>query len=141
MKEGRILGVEHLGVAVPDAAAAGEAFRTAFGLPPGHTETLPEHGVKTEFYPLGKGAELEFLEPLDPENAIGKYVAKKGGGIHHLALQVEGIDALVEAMKARGVRLIDEQPRPGAQGKRVAFIHPRSMGGILVELVEHPASE
>jgi len=135
---GRIVGVEHLGVAVPDASAAGTAFRTAFGLAAGHTESLPEHGVRTEFYPLGKGAEIEFIEPLDPENSIGKYVERKGAGIHHLALRVVGLEALLEAMQARGVRLIDERPRPGAQGKKVAFIHPKSMGGILVELVEHP---
>ena len=139
--EGRLIGVEHLGVAVSDAAAAGAAFRIAFGLDPGHTETLPEHGVRTEFYPLGRGAEIEFIEPLDPGNSIGKYLERTGGGIHHLALRVEGLDALLEAMKARGVRLIDERPRDGAQGKRVAFIHPKSMGGILVELVEQPAGE
>jgi methylmalonyl-CoA epimerase len=134
---GRILGVEHLGVAVPSASAAGAAFRTAFGLEPGHTESLPDHGVQTEFYPLGKGAEIEFIEPLDPENSIGRYLERKGAGIHHLALQVEGIEALLEAMQARGVTLIDKQPRLGAQGKKVAFIHPKSMGGILIELVEH----
>ncbi|MBN2491792.1 MAG: methylmalonyl-CoA epimerase [Planctomycetes bacterium] len=139
--EGRLLGVEHLGVAVPNAAAAGEAFRTAFGLEPGHTEVLPEHGVKTEFYALGRGAEIEFIEPLDSANSIGRYLERQGSGIHHVALRVAGLDSLLEAMKSRGVRLIDERARVGAQGKRVAFIHPRSMGGILVELVEHPAGE
>jgi len=138
MSDARILGVEHLGVAVPDAEAAGNAFRTAFGLDEGHRETLPAHGVKTEFYPLGADSEIEFIEPLDAKNSIGKYLDRKGAGIHHLALRVQGIEALLEAMKARGVRLIDEKPRAGAQGKRVAFIHPGSMGGILVELVEQP---
>lgn len=138
MSEARILGVEHVGVAVADAEAAGSAFRAAFGLDMGHRESLPAHGVKTEFYPLGAGSEIEFIEPLDAENSIGKYLDRKGAGIHHLALRVQGIETLLEAMKARGVRLIDELPRAGAQGKKVAFIHPKSMGGILVELVEQP---
>ena len=75
---------------------------------------------------------------MDSENSIGKYLERKGAGIHHLALNVTGIETLLEDMKSRGVRLIDEEPRAGAQGKKVAFIHPKSMGGILVELVEQP---
>jgi len=141
MSRGRIVGVDHLGVAVPDSAASGEAFRKAFDFDRGHRETLPDHGVKTEFYMVGDMTEIEFIEPLDQENSIGKYLSKKGSGIHHIALRVEGLDALLEDMKARGIRLVDEKPRPGAQGKRVAFVHPKSVGGILMELVEHPQSE
>lgn len=141
MSRGRIVGVDHLGIAVSDSSESGEAFRKAFGLDPGHRETLPDHGVKTEFYPVGSMTEIEFIEPLDGENSIGKYLARKGSGIHHVALRVEDLDDLLEDMKARGIRLIDEAPRPGAQGKRIAFIHPRSVGGVLMELVEHPRSE
>ena len=136
---GRIIGIDHLGVAVESAAEASRAYANAFGLVfPGERETLPEHGVSTAFHPLAGDAQIEFIEPLDLENSIGRFVSRRGGGVHHVALRVEGLDDLLAQMSGRGVELIDERARPGAHGTRVAFVHPRATGGVLIELVEHP---
>lgn len=137
---GRILGVEHLGVAVKSADAASKTFAATFGLPyPGARERLPEHGVSTAFHPLAGDTDVEFIEPLDAENSIARFLDKRGPGVHHIALRVEGIDALLADLKSRGADLIDETARTGAHGTRVAFLHPRAAGGILIEFVEHPS--
>ncbi|HPG97177.1 MAG TPA: methylmalonyl-CoA epimerase, partial [Rectinema sp.] len=91
--------------------------------------------VKTAFMPIGD-TEIELLESTDPEGPIGKFIATKGQGVHHLAFRVENIDKVLSELKAKGVRLIDEEPRYGAGGARIAFIHPKATGGVLVELCE-----
>ncbi len=138
---GRIIGIEHLGVAVADAAVAARSWARAFGTPEPRRERLPEHGVTTEFLPLAGATEIEFIEPLDAGGSIARYLDKRGDGVHHVALRVEGIEAMLASMRERGVELIDEHPRDGAHGTRVAFLHPRSTGGVLIELVEHPVEQ
>lgn len=138
---GRIIGIEHLGVAVTDAGEAARSWANAFGTPPARSERLPDHGVATEFLPLAGDTEIEFIEPLVEGNSIARFLEKRGDGVHHVALRVEGIEALLASMRERGVELIDQHPRDGAHGTRVAFLHPRSTGGVLIELVEHPVEQ
>jgi methylmalonyl-CoA/ethylmalonyl-CoA epimerase len=98
-----------------------------------HTEVVPEQKVATAFFPVGEST-LEFLESTDPEGPIGKFLAKRGPGIHHVCFEVDDIDAAVAQLLAKGVRMIDQAPRNGAHGCRVAFIHPAETGGVLMEL-------
>ena len=100
---------------------------------PVEIEEVPEQKVRVAMFPVGE-TNLEFLEPTGPESPIAKFIEKKGSGIHHVAIQVEDIDRLLADLKSRGVRLINETPVPGAGGKRIAFVHPASTGGILLEL-------
>ncbi len=133
----RVRGVDHLGIAVPDAAAARRVFEELLGLPVVAVEDVPEQRVHVVKLDAG-GTHLELLESTDPDGPIGKYVAKRGAGIHHLTLRVEGLDAMLAELAAKGVELIDRTPRTGAGGARIAFLHPRSTAGILVELCEEP---
>jgi methylmalonyl-CoA/ethylmalonyl-CoA epimerase len=105
------------------------------GLLPAGSETVPEQKVTTAFFPVGE-SEVELLEPTAPDGPVAKYLEKKGEGIHHVAFRVENLDAALEELKAKGVRLIDEKPRIGAGGARIAFLHPQATHGILVELCE-----
>ena len=133
----RVLGVDHLGIAVPDAAAARRIFEGLLGLPVVSEEDVPEQRVHVVKLDAG-GTHLEFLESTDPDGPIGKYVAKRGAGIHHLTLRVRDLDGMLSELAAKGVELIDATPRIGAGGARIAFLHPRSTAGILVELCELP---
>lgn len=133
----RVRGVDHLGIAVPDAAAARRVFEDLLGLPVVSVEDVPEQRVHVVKLDAG-GTHLELLESTDPDGPVGKYVAKRGAGIHHLTLRVEGLDAMLAELAAKGVELIDRTPRVGAGGARIAFLHPRSTAGILVELCEEP---
>lgn len=133
----RVRGVDHLGIAVPDAAQARRVFEELLGLPVVAEEDVPEQRVHVIKLDAG-GTHLELLESTDPDGPVGKYVAKRGAGIHHLTLRVEGLDALLAELAAKGVELIDRTPRIGAGGARIAFLHPRSTAGILVELCERP---
>jgi methylmalonyl-CoA/ethylmalonyl-CoA epimerase len=98
-------------------------------------EEVPTERVRVAMLPIGD-TKLELLEPMDPESAIAKFIERRGPGIHHIALAVEDVAGSIESLKAAGVRLIDEEPRPGAGGTRVAFAHPKGFNGVLVELVE-----
>lgn len=136
----KILKIDHIGIAVRALDEIDPALRellTASGVP--HEEVVEDQGVKTTSYRAGESG-LEFLETLDEESGpVAKYLAKRGPGIHHVCLRVDDIEETLAHLKARGVELIDEKPRPGAGGCRIAFIHPRSAGGILIEL-SAPAS-
>ena len=125
--------IDHIGIATPDAEASLRIFRDALGLELGHTEEVASQKVTT--YALGVGeSSLELLVPTDPESAIAKYIAKRGQGIHHIALAVDDIDAELARMKAAGLEPLGEKPTPGAGGKRIIFFHPRTTGGVLLEL-------
>jgi GTPase len=127
--------LDHIGIAVADLAAALAFYRDALGLEIEAPEEVATQRVRAHFIPAGEGA-LELLEATADDSPIAKYVAKRGPGLHHITLRVEDIDAALAQLKARGVRLIDEVPRPGAHASRVAFIHPASAHGVLVELKE-----
>jgi methylmalonyl-CoA/ethylmalonyl-CoA epimerase len=125
--------LDHVGIAVADVAQALALYRDALGLEVEAPEDVASQRVRAYFIPLG-GAAIELLEATADESPIAKYLAKRGPGLHHLTLRVEDIRAALAQLKARGVRLIDEEPRPGAHGSLVAFIHPASAHGVLVEL-------
>ena len=124
-----------MGVAVEDIDAALELYEGAFAMPLAHRETVEEQGVEAVLLDVGDG-HVELLRPLGPETAVGKFLARKGPGLHHVAYAVEDIDATLEQLAAAGIELIDAEPRTGIRGSRVAFLHPRSTGGVLTEIVE-----
>lgn len=125
--------IDHLGIAVKDLAAAERLFGTLLGSAPGGREEVPSERVKVAFFQVGE-SRLELLEPTGPESAIAKALDKRGEGIHHLCLRVPDIEAEVARLRAAGFQFVGDAPRPGSGGHRVAFIHPKSAGGILVEL-------
>jgi methylmalonyl-CoA/ethylmalonyl-CoA epimerase len=129
----RPLKIDHLGIAVPNLGEATKAWE-ALGFSVEAVYDLPAEKVRTAFLPIGE-SHLELLEPTDPASVIAKFLEKRAG-LHHLCVLVEDIDATLADMKARGVRLIDEKPRAGAGGCRVAFVHPKATGGVLLELKE-----
>ena len=125
--------IDHLGIAVKDLAAAERLFATLLGGPAAGREEVPSERVRVSFFPVGE-SRLELLEPTSPESPIAKALEKRGEGIHHLCLHVDDIEAEVTRLRAAGFQFVGEAPRPGSGGHRVAFIHPKSAGGILVEL-------
>ena len=127
--------IDHIGVAVEDIDAALELYEGAFAMPLAHRETVEEQGVEAVLLDVGEG-HVELLAPLGPETAVGKFLARKGPGLHHVAYAVDDIDATLEKLSAAGLELIDSEPRVGIRGSRVAFLHPRSTGGVLTEIVE-----
>lgn len=129
------LKLDHIGIAVEKIDAALSVWEGILGLPLHGVEDVAEQRVKTAFLPVGE-SEVELLESTDPEGPVGKFIAAKGQGVHHLAFRVADIDAALAELTAKGVRLIDETPRYGAGGARIAFLHPKATGGVLVELCE-----
>jgi len=125
--------LDHIGIAVANLDEALRFYRDALGLEIETPEDVPSQHVRAHFIPAGQSA-LELLEATDAESPIAKYVARRGPGLHHITLRVDDIGAALATLKSRGVRLIDEAPRPGAHGSLVAFIHPSSAHGVLVEL-------
>ena len=133
--------IDHVGIAVGNLADSLAFFRDALGLEVDRPEDVISQRVRAHFVFTADGpggAKLELLEATADDSPIAKYVAKRGAGMHHVALRVDDIAAALAELKARGVRLIDEVPRPGAHGTTVAFIHPSSTHGVLVELVQRP---
>src|SRR5437763_11517900 len=125
--------LDHVGIAVKDLAAALAFYRDALGLEVEAPEEVASQRVRAHFIPAGE-SKLELLEATAPESPIAKYIEKRGPGLHHITLRVEDIHAALAQLKARGAKLIDEQPRPGAEGALIAFIHPTATAGVLVEL-------
>lgn len=127
--------IDHIGVAVEDLDAAIALFRDSLGMPLAHRETVEDQGVEAALLDVGEG-HIELLRPLGEDTPVGKFVAKKGTGMHHVAYAVEDIDATLTRFKEAGLELIDSEPRTGIRDSRVAFLHPRSTGGVLTEIVE-----
>jgi methylmalonyl-CoA/ethylmalonyl-CoA epimerase len=127
--------IQHLGVAVESIEAALAFWHDALGLELKGIEVVEDQGVRVAMLPIGE-SRIELLEATGEETPVGKFLAKRGPGIHHLCVEVDDINAKLGELKARGVRLIDEQPRLGAGGALVAFIHPSSTGGVLIELTQ-----
>jgi len=130
--------IDHVGVAVEDLDAAIALYENTYAMELVHRETVAEQGVEAVLLDVGEN-HVELLAPLGPDTPVGKFLAKKGPGIHHVAYQVVDIDAALDALKAAGTRLIDETPRIGIRGSRVAFLHPAASGGVLTEIVEPAA--
>jgi len=130
--------IDHTGIAVPDIDDSLLFYREVLGLPLVHRETVLDQGVEAALLDIGDG-HLELIAPLGPETGVAKFLAKHGPGLHHLAYRVDDIDAALASLSAAGVRLIDQQPRIGIRGSRVAFLHPSAAGGVLTEIVEPAA--
>jgi methylmalonyl-CoA/ethylmalonyl-CoA epimerase len=129
--------LDHIGIAVADLAQALAFYRDALGLDVSATHDVPSEHVRAVFVPVG-GPSLELLEATASTSAIAKSVERRGPGLHHITLRVDDLQAVLDRLKARGVRLIDETPRQGAHGSLVAFIHPSAAQGVLVELKQAP---
>jgi methylmalonyl-CoA/ethylmalonyl-CoA epimerase len=127
--------IDHVGVAVEDIGATLALYRDVLGMPLVHRETVADQGVDAALLDVGHG-HVELLQPLGPDTAVGKFLARRGPGLHHVAYRVSSIEDTLTALTAAGVRLIDERPRTGIRGSRVAFVHPSGTGGVLTEIVQ-----
>lgn len=132
--------IDHIGVAVEQIEPALEFYRDSFRLELAHREVVQEQGVEAVLLDIGEN-HVELLAPLGADTPVGRFLAKNGPGLHHVAYQVSDIDATLEQLKQAGLELIDERPRIGIRGSRVAFMHPRATAGVLTEIVEPAGSE
>lgn len=130
-----ITKLDHIGIAVSSLEEASKTYRDVLGLKDHGVEVVEEQKVKVAFFPVGD-TEIELLESTDPEGPIAKFIEKRGEGVQHLAFRVDNIEAALDEMRTKGIRLIDEKPKYGAGGARIAFLHPKSTGGVLIELCE-----
>ena len=127
--------IDHIGVAVEDLDEAVALYSERLGMPVEHRETVEEQGVEAVLLGAGE-SHVELLRPLGPETAVGRFLERNGPGLHHVAYGTDDIDSALAAVRDAGLRLIDERPRTGIRNSRVAFVHPKSTGGVLTELVE-----
>lgn len=131
----KVSGLSHIAIATPQADALAESLVKGLGARRGDEELLDDGGLRVVFVHLGP-VTFELLEPKNPEHTVAKFLTKRGPGLHHVSLDVDGIDGALAACISAGIESIDRTPRPGAHGTRVAFLHPRSLGGVLIELSE-----
>lgn len=128
--------IEHIGIAVKDLTSAIRFYEEVYGLKCYAVEEVKDQKVKTAFFMIGQ-TKIELLESTDPEGPIGKFIEKKGEGIHHIAFAAENIVECLDALKTKNVQLIDQQPRKGAEGLDIAFLHPKATMGVLTEICGH----
>lgn len=131
----KLTHIEHIGIAVKNLDESIRFYEDVLGLTCYAVEEVKDQKVKTAFFKLG-GTKIELLESTDPGGPIGKYIEKKGEGVHHLAFAVDGIENALVTLQEKGIQLVDQQPRKGAEGLDIAFLHPKSTGGVLTELCE-----
>jgi methylmalonyl-CoA/ethylmalonyl-CoA epimerase len=129
--------IDHVGIAVHDLDAAVESYRRTLGVEPSHRERVDDQGVEEVLFAVGTSF-IQLLGALRPDTPVGRFLAKRGPGVHHVAYRVDDVAASLTGLRDEGVRLIDETPRPGSRGTLIAFVHPKDMGGVLVELVQLP---
>ena len=127
-----------MGIAVGDLDAAVEHYRRAFGVEPAHREIVPDQGVEEVLFRAGSSF-IQLLGALGPQTPVGRFLEKRGEGLHHVGYRVPDVAAALARLRELGIRLVDEAPRPGSRGTTVAFVHPQGMGGVLVELVQEGA--
>jgi len=127
--------IDHIGVAVPDIEAAIEAYTRLFGVGPSHREVVETDGVETVMFEVGE-SRIELLGATGPDSRIAGFLARRGGGIHHVAYGVEDVQAALDTLAAQGMQLLDTRPRKGAGGKLVGFVHPKAVSGVLTELCQ-----
>jgi methylmalonyl-CoA epimerase len=128
--------IDHIGIAVKSLAEAVKVYREAMGLEVSGYDQVDDQGVRVAMLPVGE-SRIELLEPISAASPIDKFMSKRGEGIHHIAVRVDNIELALDRLKASGARLIDSTPRQGAHNTRIAFVHPASTHGVLLELVEH----
>src|SRR6185312_9127477 len=133
----RVKRIDHIAVVVRDLDTALRFYRDMLGIMPSRVLDFPREGVRIAFLPLGgaDGSEIELLEPIDPEGSVARFLEQRGGGLHHICLEVPDIDRALADLKAAGARVLDELPRPTAEGRGI-FLHPKGTGGVLLELVQ-----
>ena len=131
--------IDHVGVAVEDLDSALALYQGTFGMPVAHRETVSDQGVEAVLLDVGD-CHVELLRPLGEDTPVGKFLARRGPGLHHVAYRVDDIDTALARFREQGVELIDREPRTGIRASRVAFLHPRATGGVLTEIVE-PAAD
>jgi methylmalonyl-CoA/ethylmalonyl-CoA epimerase len=127
--------IDHVGIAVADLDASVEHYRRTLGVEPVHRERVEAQGVEEVLLQVG-GSYIQLLGALGPDTPVGRFLQRQGPGVHHVGFRVDDVVQALAHLKAQGVRLIDDAPRPGSRGTTIAFLHPRGMGGVLVELVE-----
>jgi len=127
--------IDHVGIACADLQASEAHYRRVLGVGPSHRERVDDQGVEEVLFPVGRSY-VQLLGALGPDTPVGRFLASRGPGLHHVAYRVRDIEAALAALRDDGVRLIDAAPRPGSRGTLIAFVHPASMGGVLVELVQ-----
>jgi methylmalonyl-CoA/ethylmalonyl-CoA epimerase len=135
-----LAAIDHVGIAVADLDATVALYRDALGMSVAHRETVAGQGVEALLLEVGDG-HVELLAPLGPDTAVGRFLQRRGPGLHHVAYRVESIEDALRTLAASGLRLIDERPRVGIRRSRVAFLHPSSTGGVLTEIVEPAAAD
>ncbi len=131
----KLLNLDHVGIAVHDLDAALEAYRNRYGVDPLHRDRVEAQGVEEAMIPVG-GSFIQLLQPLGPDTPVGRFLAKNGEGLHHVAYVVADIGAALAHLEETGARLIDREPRVGGRGAKIAFVHPADLAGTLIELVE-----
>ena len=137
MDKGILQNLYHVAIAVNNLSEAEKLYTTGLGLKVEHREAVEDQKVNTSMLvPQDGGTAIELLEPMSEDSPISKFLEKRGEGIHHICYKVDDIEAVLATLKERGVRLIDDAPRPGAYNSRVAFVHPKAMNGVLIELAE-----
>jgi methylmalonyl-CoA/ethylmalonyl-CoA epimerase len=129
--------IDHVGIAVSDLREAVERYQRAFGIEPVHRERMDDQGVEEVLFAVGESF-VQLLGALGPDTPVGRFLGKRGPGLHHVGYRVANVADALEHLRAEGVGLIDEAPRPGSRGTTIAFVHPKDTGGVLVELVETP---
>ena len=131
----KLTHIDHVGIAVPDLDAAVALYRRTLGVEPTHRERVESQGVEEVLFALGASS-IQLLGPLGPDTPVGRFLERRGPGVHHIGYRVESVADALEHLRSEGVRLIDQEPRPGSRGTTIAFVHPEGMGGVLVELVQ-----
>lgn len=134
----KLLNLDHVGIAVADLDAALDGYRERYGVEPLYREVVEAQGVEEAMIPIG-GSFVQLLQPLAPDTPVGRFLENRGEGLHHVAFMVASIEIALAHLRDEGARLVDEEPRPGGRGARIAFVHPADLGGTLIELVELPS--
>lgn len=127
--------IDHVGIAVADLESAVELYRRTFGIEPAHRERVESQGVEEVLFAVGSSY-VQLLGALGPGTPVGRFLERRGPGVHHVGYRVQDVEQALSRLRAEGIALIDEVPRPGSRNTTIAFVHPRSMGGVLIELVQ-----
>lgn len=138
--QGVVRGLHHVAIAVESLETSAKFYGDALGLAAAEPELVAQQGVRVLVLSVGD-VRLELVEPTSPDTPVGRFLAKRGPGIHHLAWRVDSVAAAIDVLRSHGVRMIDVHPQPGSHGTSVAFVHPSATGGVLMELVEDPAQD
>ena len=133
----RLTQIDHVGIAVSDLDQAVEHYRRTFGIEPAHRERMDDQGVEEVLFAVGESY-VQLLGALGPQTPVGRFLERRGPGVHHVAYRVDSVAEALDDLRANGVPLVDQEPRAGSRGTRIAFVHPKGVGGVLVELVEVP---